>query len=308
MTEQSKDNRNLWRKALGGALASVIVVSGVGCVSPSVDEINKSPVAKTAVVSPDAIPKTEFDPTTLSATPSKSPEVTATPTVEVTPRPTETVTAMPTEISYEINIDRMNTMPESWAAFLANPEKYQPAPNPVGTGPGEGPEVFQAWFDALTAKLGPQSSLPRSLRVGSCGIGSGDAAGLSSPPQGGRSVESPPLFSYFTDEAGGQHPILGFSLGTISGKGDYGTFFIILDQSHYFQRDGFDSIAAIHNGGKIGDLVFIVKQVEGFPINDQITKKLVESPFNWNTFLNKWETGDNDIRYSIGVGDVGMMP
>jgi hypothetical protein len=83
MTEKSSGINNSWRRKAAAAVLSVtIATGGAGCdVIPTI-EVNNSPVAQTALVSASAIP-TEIDPTALSAIPTKSPEVTATPTYHV---------------------------------------------------------------------------------------------------------------------------------------------------------------------------------------------------------------------------------
>ncbi|NMC86203.1 MAG: hypothetical protein GYA58_13050 [Anaerolineaceae bacterium] len=249
--------------------------------------------------------------TAPSAVPALSPS--ATP-VQGTSTSVPTIT--PTVNPFAINMKKINTFPESMQAVLDDPEKYQMAPDPLGNPPENGELAFESWFDSLTHALGDQELLPVNILADSFTLDTGGsicgafyASGVyPKPGEGtyfdkGYPTQKNPYFFYFSHN-GFFHPVLGVKVGinpnSYYGSGNWGTVFIILDQSGWLQDDGLNTIADIYTGHNIGQGYFLMHEVSESPINDPVTVALMHRPFNWKRF-ETWDT-DMSTRYAIGVG------
>jgi hypothetical protein len=246
----------------------------------------------------------------VSATPITSPvtgRATATQAETATVMPTETLQPTPTpENPYQIDLAKVRTVPESTGAFLANPEKYQRMPDPLGTGPGEGEAAFEACFNEVANGLGNIQKLPASLFLEIHTLrGSNPLSIATNGDRSGSPVVGPLYFLYFTHE-GVNYPIVGVNVGLTEGKGNASVDFIILEQTGYIPLGdgaGIDQLARLHDGNDVYRVSFLLKPFDPKllprPPLDPNLEKILSMPFNW-VFSDYG--GLDQIKYNVGVG------
>ncbi len=92
---------------------------------------------------------------TLTLTPEPTATATATEIPTITPTPEPTPTATEIIKSYPIDLEKFYTMPPSYEDVVANPEKYQEAPDFFG----ETEVAMKWWEETLIPALGEQKEL-----------------------------------------------------------------------------------------------------------------------------------------------------
>lgn len=253
---------------------------------------------------PGDLTKTSESPTEATYAITSTPGIESTinpPTEEATEMPTLTKTEMPTptEISekYPIDLEKFYTMPSSYEDVVANPEKYQEAPDFFG----ETEVAMKWWEETLIPALGEQKELTPNVFGGAWmddeyrfdyDAWSREHALLSDYPafyfKHDNKIYLVPVFT-FADDDSMRHA---------------GTFAFILYESQndgYITGAGLEEIKNIYEGRRILYSTGI-KTSEPYTLPDEV-KNFVMSEYNW-AGVDEYGRIAGTEHFYIGVGAI----
>lgn len=288
------------KKAVAGGLVSLSLATGCGVlVDASVPE--RPIITLTSVPSKD--PETAVDPTQVATelAPPGAVETVINPPVN-TPEPTVTATEMPTptEVAkekYSIDLEKFYTMPPSYEDVVANPEKYQEAPDFFG----ETEVAMKWWEETLIPALGEQKELTPNV-------------------YGGAWLEDECIFNYWSRSR--EHALLSdypafyfkhdnkiylvpvFTFAVDDSMRHEGTFAFILYESQndgYITGAGLEEIKNIYEGKRIINIIG-VKTSEPYTLPDEV-KNFVMSEYNW-AGVDEYGRIAGTEHFYIGVGAI----
>lgn len=240
-------------------------------------------------------PATATELPTITLTPEPTATATEMPTITLTPEPTPTATEIIK--NYPIDLEKFYTMPPSYEDVVANPEKYQEAPDFFG----ETEVAMKWWEETLIPALGEQKELTPNVFGGAWmddeyrfdyDAWSREHALLSDYPafyfKHDNKIYLVPVFT-FADDDSMRHA---------------GTFAFILYESQndgYITGAGLEEIKNIYEGRRILYSTGI-KTSEPYTLPDEV-KNFVMSEYNW-AGVDEYGRIAGTEHFYIGVGAI----
>lgn len=240
-------------------------------------------------------PATATELPTITLTPEPTATATEMPTITLTPEPTPTATEIIK--NYPIDLEKFYTMPPSYEDVVANPEKYQEAPDFFG----ETEVAMKWWEETLIPALGEQKELTPNVFGGAWmddeyrfdyDAWSREHALLSDYPafyfKHDNKIYLVPVFT-FADDDSMRHA---------------GTFAFILYESQndgYITGAGLEEIKNIYEGRRILYSTGI-KTSESYTLPDEV-KNFVMSEYNW-AGVDEYGRIAGTEHFYIGVGAI----
>jgi|GEM_PF-2612192 hypothetical protein len=232
-----------------------------------------------------------------------SPTVVATemPTITLTPEPTATATEMPTPTEmakekYSIDLEKFYTMPSSYEDVVANPEKYQEAPDFFG----ETEVAMKWWEEILIPALGEQRELTPNV-FGGAWLNDEARFDYLAWSREHALLSDYPAFYFKHDNKIYLVPVFTFADDDSMRHG--GTFAFILYESQndgYITGAGLEEIKNIYEGRRI--LYSTGVKSPGFTLPDEV-KNFVMSEYNW-AGVEEYGYIAGTEHFYIGVGAI----
>ncbi len=247
---------------------------------------------------------------TVLRTPLPTAKATEMPTITLTPEPTATATEMPTitltpeptptatEIikNYPIDLEKFYTMPPSYEDVVANPEKYQEAPDFFG----ETEVAMKWWEETLIPALGEQKELTPNV-YGGAWLNSEYRFDYSARTREHALLSDYPAFYFKHDNKIYLVPV--FTFADNEPMVHAGTFAFILYESQndgYIFGAGLGEIKNIYEGKRIQYTTGIKKP--GFTLPDEV-ENFVMSEYNW-AGVDEYGRIAGTEHFYIGVGAI----
>lgn len=238
---------------------------------------------------------------TLTPEPTATATATEMPSITLTPEPTPTATEMPTPTEipekYPIDLEKFYTMPPSYEDVVANPEKYQEAPDFFG----ETEVAMKWWEETLIPALGEQKELVPNVYGGywtKC-ENRFDYDALSVEHA---LLSDYPAFYFKHDNKIYLVPVFTFASNETMLHA--GTFAFILYESQndgYITGAGLEEIKNIYEGKKIA-VTTGIRTAEPFTLPDEV-KNFVMSEYNW-AGVGEYGRIAGTEHFYIGVGAI----
>lgn len=245
---------------------------------------------------------------TVLQTPLPTAIATEMPTITLTPEPTATATEMPTATAtemptpteipekYPIDLEKFYTMPPSYEDVVANPEKYQEAPNFYG----ETEVAMKWWEETLDPALGEQKELTPNV-FGGAWMDDEYRFDYSAWSREKALLSDYPAFYFKHDNKIYLVPV--FTFADNEPMVHAGTFAFILYESQndgYIFGAGLGEIKNIYEGKRIQYTIGIRKQ--GFTLPDEV-ENFVMSEYNW-AGVDEYGRIAGTEHFYIGVGAI----
>ena len=229
--------------------------------------------------------------------------LTSEPTETNTPEPTATATATemptPTEVAkekYSIDLEKFYTMPPSYEDVVANPEKYQEAPDFFG----ETEVAMKWWEETLIPALGEQKELTPNV-YGGAWLNSEYRFDYSARTREHALLSDYPAFYFKHDNKIYLVPV--FTFADNEPMVHAGTFAFILYESQndgYIFGAGLGEIKNIYEGKRIQYTIGIKKL--GFTLPYEV-ENFVMSEYNW-AGVDEYGRIAGTEHFYIGVGAI----
>jgi len=234
---------------------------------------------------------------TINLTPEPTATATATemPTLTLTPEPTPTATEIIK--NYSIDLEKFYTMPSSYEDVVANPEKYQEAPDFFG----ETEVAMKWWEETLIPALGEQKELTPNV-FGGAWMDREERFDYWSRSSEHALLSDYPAFYFKHDNEIYLVPVFTFAVDDSMRHG--GTFAFILYESQndgYITGAGLEEIKNIYEGKRIISTIG-VKTPEPYTLPDEV-KIFVMSEYNW-AGVEEYGYIAGTEHFYIGVGAI----